>query len=74
MSFNWIVIGSGNGLSPVQCKNHPNLLSMEPLGTNSNLIKIQTFSLKKMHLKVLSTKWKLFVCLNMLTHYEQNLD
>ena len=57
MSVNWVSIGSGNGLSPVWHEaitwTNAGLLSIGPLGTNSSeiLIKIQNFSLMKMHLK-----------------------
>ena len=45
---------------------------MGPLGTNFSeiLIKIQTYSLKKMHLKMSSEKWQPFCLgLNVLTHW-----
>ena len=40
------------------------LLSIGPLGTNFSkfLIKIQRFSIKKMHLKTLSARWRPFCC------------
>ena len=54
------IIGSDNGLSPVQhqaiiCTN-AGLLSIGPLGRNFTeiCIEIQTFSFKKMHLKMSS--------------------
>ena len=59
-----IIIGSDNGLSPDLRQaiiwTNARLLSIEPLGTyfNENLIKIQQFSLKKMHVKMSSVKWR----------------
>ena len=61
-----IFIGSDNGLSPDRCQAiiWPNagLLLIGPLGTNfsENLIRIQSFSFKKMHLKMSSAKWRPF--------------
>ena len=59
-----IIIGSDNGLSPdrrqaIIWTNAP-LLSIGPLRTyfNENLIKIQQFPLKKMHVKMSSVKWR----------------
>ena len=61
-SFNRVIIGSDNGLSPVGrkaiiCTNAAVLL-IGPLGTNFSeiLIRIQTFSFKKMQLKMSSAK------------------
>ena len=58
------IIGSDNGLSPgrrqaIILTNH-GILLIGPLGTNFSeiLIKIQTSSLKKMHLKMSSGKWR----------------
>ena len=68
------IIGSDNGLSPEQCKaiiwTNAGMLLIWPLGTNSSEILIgnQTFSFKKMHLKVLSAKWRPF-CLDFLYGY-----
>ena len=59
-----IIIGSDNDLSPDrrQAIIWPNagLLSIGPLWTyfSENLIKIQQFSLKKMHVKMSSAKWR----------------
>ena len=59
-----IIIGWDNGLSPDrrQAIISPNagLLSIGPLRTyfSENLIKIQQFSLKKMHMKMSSAKWR----------------
>ena len=59
-----IIIGSDNGLSPDRCQaiiwTNAGLLSIEPLQTyfSENLIKIQPFSLKKMHMKMSSAKWR----------------
>ena len=56
------IIGSDNGLSPCRRQaiiwTNAGILLIEPLGTNFNeiLIKIHTFSFKKMHLKLLSGK------------------
>ena len=58
-----IIIGSDNGLLPDRCQaiiwTNARLLSIGPLQTyfNENLIKIQQFSLKKMHVKM-SAKWR----------------
>ena len=67
---NLTIIDSGNGLSPGWCHaiiwSNGGILSIGPLGTNFNeiLIKIQTFSFKKMHLKMSSAKWRSF-CLGL---------
>ena len=58
------IIGSDNGLSPGRRQaiiwTNAGLLSIEPLRTDfsENLIKIQPFSLKKMHVKMSSAKWR----------------
>ena len=60
------IIGSDNGLSPGRCH------AIIPLGTNFNdiLIKIYTFSFKKIHLKTSSGKWQPFCLgLNISTHW-----
>ena len=52
----------------------PGLLLIEPLGINFSeiFIEIQTFSLKKMHLKVSSAKWRPFcLCLNVVNKYQK---
>ena len=60
-----IIIGSDNGLSPDQHQaiiwTNAELLSIGPLPTyfSENLIKMQQFSLKKMHVKMSSAKWRL---------------
>ena len=60
------IIGSDNGLSPGRHQaiiwTNAEILLIGPLGTNlsENLIGIQTFSFKKMHLKISSAKWRLF--------------
>ena len=60
-------IGSDNGLSPGQrqaiIRTIAGTLLIGPLGTNFSdiLIRIQTFSFKKMHLKMWSAKWRPFV-------------
>ena len=59
-----IIIGSDNGLSPDRRQaiiwTNAGLFSIEPLRTyfSENLIKIQPFSLKKMHVKTSSAKWR----------------
>ena len=58
------IIGSDNGLSPGRRQaiiwTNAGLLSIELLRTyfSENLIKIQPFSLKKMHVKMSSAKWR----------------
>ena len=58
------IIGSDNGLSPGRHQaiiwTNAGILSIGPLGTNFNeiLIGFQTFSFKKMPLKVSSAKWR----------------
>ena len=60
------IIGSDNGLSPGRRQAivwiNAGILLIEPLGTNFSeiYIEIRTFSLKKMHLKVSSSKWRPF--------------
>ena len=57
------ILGSDNGLSPGRrqaiISTNAGMLLIGPLGTNliEILITIQTFSFKKMHLKMLSAKW-----------------
>ena len=64
------IIGSDNGLSPGRRQaiiwTNPGILLIGPLGTNFSeiLIGIQTFSFRKMHLKVSSGKWRPF-CLGL---------
>ena len=59
-----IIFGSDNGLLPDWRQaiiwSNDGLLSIGPLRTyfSENLIKIQQFSFQKMHLKVLSAKWR----------------
>ena len=59
-----IISGSDNGLSPDRRQaiiwTNAGLLSIEPLRTyfSENLIKIQALSLKKMHVKMSSAKWR----------------
>ena len=63
-------IASDNGLSPDRrqaiIRTNAGILLIWPFGTNFNeiLIGIQTFSFKKMHLKVSSVKWRPF-CLGL---------
>ena len=65
------IIGSDNGLSPGRCQaiilTIAGILLIEPLGTNFSeiIIRIQTFSFKKMHLKMASAKWRPFVSASM---------
>ena len=67
---NLIIIGSDNGLSPGRrqaiIQTNAGKLLIGPLGTNFSeiLIWIQTFSFKKMHLKMSSAKWRPF-CLGL---------
>ena len=81
-SLNWVIIGSDNGLSPVRRQaiiwTNAWILLIGPLGTNFSeiLIEIQTFSFKKMHLKMSSAKWRPFclglnelICLQRLSRY-----
>ena len=67
-------IGSDNGLAPTRRQaiiwTNAGILLIGPLGTNFSeiLIEIHTFSFKKMHLKMLSGKWRPFCLgLNVLT-------
>ena len=69
------VIGSDNGLSPGRRQaiiwTNTGILLIGPLGTNFNeiIIKIHTFSFKKIHLKMSSGKWRPFCLgLNVLIH------
>ena len=71
---NLIIIGSDNGLSPGQRQaiiwTNAGLLLIGPFRTNFSeiLIEIYTVSFKKMHLKMLSGKWRPFcLSLNVLT-------
>ena len=68
------IIVSDNGLSPARRQafiwNNAGILLIWPLETNFSeiLIGIQTFSFKKMHLKMSSAKWRPFCLgLNVLT-------
>ena len=60
------IISSGKGLSPGRFQaiiwTSAGILLIEPLETNfyEFLIEIDTFSFKKMHLEISSTKWHLF--------------
>ena len=62
--------GSDNGLLPGRRQaiiwTNAGILLIGPLGTNFSeiLIRIQTFSFKKLHLKMSSAKWRLF-CLGL---------
>ena len=69
------IIGSDNGLSPGRRQaifwTNAGILLIGSLGTNLSeiLIEIQTFSLKKMHLKMLSAKrWPFCLGLNVLNN------
>ena len=71
---NLTIIGSDNGLSPHRHQaiiwTNAGILLIGPLGTNFSeiLLEINTFSLKKMHLKASSAKWRPFcLSLNVLT-------
>ena len=70
------IIDSDNGLSPGRCQaiiwTNAGILLIGPLWTNFNeiLIGIQTFSFKKMHLKMAFAKWRPFCLgLNVLMYY-----
>ena len=60
---NWVINGSGNGLSPVRHQaitwTNADILSIRPLGTNFTEIRItiHNFSFMKMHMKMLFVKW-----------------
>ena len=66
----WRINGSDNGLSPAQWQaiiwTNAGILLIGSLGKNFSgiLIKIHTFSFEKMHLKMLSGKWRPF-CLGL---------
>ena len=75
---NLIIIGSDNGLSPGWRQaiiwTNAGILLIGTLGTNFSeiLIEIQTFSFKKLRLKVSSAKWRpSCLGLNVLTHRGQ---
>ena len=65
-SVKWVIIGSCYGLLPVRCqaitRTNAGVLSIRPLGTRFSDIgvKIQDFSFKKMHLKMLLLKYRTF--------------
>ena len=72
---NLTIIASDNGLSPGRCQaiiwTNAGILLIGTLGTNFSeiLIEIWIFSLKKIHLKMSSAKWRPFCLgLNVLTH------
>ena len=74
------IIGSDNGLLPGRRQaiiwTNAGILLIGPLGTNFSeiCIGIQTFSLKKIHLKMSSAKWRLFCLgLNVLKHTEASV-
>ena len=75
------IIDSDNGLSPGGHQaiiwTNAGILLIGPLGTNFNyiLIGIETFSFKKMHLKMLFVKWHPF-CLgfNVLTYFVMKFE
>ena len=66
-----IIIGSDNGFSPGRHQaiiwTNAGILLIEPLGIyfSEILIEIQTFSFKKMHLKMSSSKRRPFVSTSM---------
>ena len=69
-----LIIGSDNGLSPVQRQTiiwtNVGTLLIGPLETNCSeiLIEVHIYSFKKMHLKISSVKWRPFCLdLNVLT-------
>ena len=70
------IIGSDNGLSPGRRQaiiwTNAGILLIGPLGTNfiEILVGIQTFSFKRMHLKMSSAKWRPFYLgLNVLRRF-----
>ena len=74
-------IGSDNGLLPGRRQaiiwTNAGILLIGPLGTKFSeiLIEIHTFSFKKMHLKILSRKWRPFCLgLNVLICTHQNVN
>ena len=77
---NLTIIGSDNGLSPGRRQaitwTNVGILLIGPLGTNFSemLIKLQTFSFKKIYLKMSSGKWRPFCLggLNVLTTTKHN--
>ena len=76
-----IIIGSDNGLSPGRRQaifwTNAGILLIGPFGTNFSeiLIAIETFSFKKMHLKISSAKWRPFcLSLNVLTRMKGYQD
>ena len=73
--MNRVSIGSDNGLSPIRRQaiiwTNAGILLIGPLGTNfsETVFKIQTFSLKKMNLKMSSGKCRPFCLgLNVLSY------
>ena len=73
---NLTIIGPDNGFSPGRrqaiIRTNAGILLIEPLRTNFSeiLFWIQTFSFKKLHLKMSSAKWRPFCLgLNVLTHW-----
>ena len=71
------IIVSDNGLVPGRCQaiiwTNAALLLIESSGTrfSETLIKIHAFSLKKMHFKMSSVKWRsICLCLNVLKKYQ----
>ena len=75
------IIGSDNGLSPGRRQaiiwTNAGMMLIGPLGTNfiEISIGIQTFSFKKMHLKMSSAKWRPFCLgLNVLKKVSQGCD
>ena len=74
---NLTIIASDNGLAPGRRQTiiwtNAGILLIELLGTyfSETVIRIQTFSFKKMHLKMSSAKWHSFCLgLNVLTNYQ----
>ena len=73
------IIGSDNGLSPGRHRaiiwTNAGILLIGPLGTNFNefFIGIQTFSFKKMHLKMSSAKWR-SLCLGLSVIFRLTLS
>ena len=69
----WVIIGSGNGLSPVRCQaitwTNDDIISIVPSKTyfSEISIKIYKFSIKKIHSNMLSANcWPFFSSLHLL--------
>ena len=57
-SLDWVIVGSGNGLSPVATLSNT-VTQLPPVtNVNGNSIEIRLFLLKKMCLKISSAEWR----------------